>query len=1101
MPSIRYFFLALFCGCIAVAQERPISVRGLDPSKSIAEYRHSVWTAENGLPQNSVQTLCQTRNGYIWIGTQEGLVRFDGLNFMVFDKTNAPAISDKFVNALLETSDGTLWGGGARGCLFSLQNGVFTRQAIDQQADVRVLAEWHGRVWIGTNRGLYYWQRNAATLRRLSVSDGLPSDAILSLAADTTAGILWVGTQEGLCAVRIAASNNDGVGDTFRTHSFGVGDGLVNAAIRALLCDREGTLWIGSNGGLQRAIWSDGAFRIVETYTERSGLSDNVITALHEDTERTLWIGTATQGLMRCTASRRIFERFTIANGLGSNDVDAIIQDREGMLWIGSANGGALNRLANASFIGYTKSNGLIGEFAWTLLQSRDGSMYFNTSNAGVARLKSGAFSFFTKERNGLLSNAGRAMMEDAEGVLWVGSAESGVSCVKNGRVVKTYTTATGLLGDNIRVLFEDSKRRVWIGSFNSGLQCLEHGKFTSWTEKNGLCGNKPRTVLESSDGTIWIGTSGGLNALRPGASKLEQYTTVQGLTMNSVLSLHEDESGALWLGMNRGGLHRYKNGKFTHCSIEHGLFDENVYSILDDGLGNFWMSCNFGVFRVSKAELNAFMDGRAAHIVCTVFGKADGMPVAECNGGSTPSAWRSGDGRLWFANAVGVVVVDPRKIYKNPVPPQVILEEMRVDGKPSTSATILATETEKLEFQYTATCLAAAERVKFKYILEGYDKDWVEAGNRRTAYYTNLQRGRDYRFRVIACNNDGVWNETGAWINFSITPFWWEMWQFYGLCVMFVGTTAYQGFRWRTRRLRARARELERLVAKRTKEVQMQAADIETANTALHEKNIMLERQQQILEEQAREIEIANSALQEKNITLEMLNQEKNEFLGIAAHDLKNPLQHIIMVSEKIERYYDRMKRDDIVHQAKTIGAVAHRMNEIIVNLLDINAIERGGVRLAPKEVDIEPLVRRVTEDYVHTAQEKNIAIFVVGMGTETPAFADETAVTQVLDNLISNAIKYSPHGKSVFVRVKSGVEAIRLEVEDEGPGISPEDMQKLFGKFARLSARPTGGEHSTGLGLSIVKKMVEAMNGRVWCESEFGKGATFIVELPTVS
>jgi ligand-binding sensor domain-containing protein/serine phosphatase RsbU (regulator of sigma subunit) len=753
------------------------------------------------------------------------------------------SFTQNFAYALMETSTGDLWGGGYNGCLFSMKHGVFTKHNIDATAEVRMLAELHGRIWIGTSTGLYVWERGTKNLRRFTIEDGLPDNSVFSLVADTVHNILWVGTQHGLSA--LPSTPQSLINRPFKT--FFLKDGLANDIIRSLLIDYRGNLWIGSNGGLQEALGTSTTLTILKTYTEKNGLTDNVITSLYEDTEKTLWIGTATQGIIRRTEAKHTFEPYQAKDGLiYKGDITNTIQDREGMIWISSRFAG-INLLANASFTSYSKENGLYSDLTWSLLQGRDGAMYFNTIDAGVARLQGGLFTFVNKG-NGLVSNAGTALAEDNEGVLWVGSAESGVSCVKNGRVIKTYTTTNGLLGNNIRVLFEDSQRRMWIGSWNGGLQYLANGTFTNFTEREGLCNAQLRTITEGRDGTIWIGTSGGLNALRPNSTKLEKYTTANGLTMNHIIYLTEDTEGALWLGMGNGGLHRYKNGKFTHCDVKDGLFDENVYSIIDDSLGNFWMSCNLGVFRVSKSELNAFMDGKQPSISCTVFGKADGMKVADCNGGRTPPAWRSTDGRIWFANSAGVVVVDPHKIYKNPVPPNVIVEELRVDGTLSTTATLPSTA-EKLEFQYTATCLTAAERVKFKYILEGYDKDWVEAGNRRTAYYNNLPRGRSYRFRVIACNNDGVWNETGAWAEFRITPYWWETWWFYGLCVIFVSGGAYQGFRWRTSRLRAKAQELERLVDVRTREVQEQAKEIQLANTQLSEKNAEITASRERLE------------------------------------------------------------------------------------------------------------------------------------------------------------------------------------------------------------------------------------------------------------
>ena len=285
-----------------------------------------------------------------------------------------------------------------------------------------------------------------------------------------------------------------------------------------------------------------------------------------------------------------------------------------------------------------------------------------------------------------------------------------------------------------------------------------------------------------------------------------------------------------------------------------------------------------------------------------------------------------------------------------------------------------------------------------------------------------------------------------------------------------------------------------------RQKEILVQQSlEIQQSNTELNEQNRTLENQQDILEDQAREIEIANAALLEKNLQLENLNHEKNEFLGIATHDLKNPLAHIILSVDTVLRYFDRMTVNDVRQQIHSIGVVADRMKEIITNLLDINAIEQGGVVLEPIQFDIVPKITAIIEDYTERAAQKNIVIRPV-LPAFALLFADEQAITGVLDNLLSNAVKYSPHGKQVFVRVTRNDSAIRIEFQDEGPGISGEDMTKLFGKFARLSARPTGGEHSTGLGLSIVKKMVEAMKGRVWCESELGKGTVFIVELPVI-
>ncbi len=321
------------------------------------------------------------------------------------------------------------------------------------------------------------------------------------------------------------------------------------------------------------------------------------------------------------------------------------------------------------------------------------------------------------------------------------------------------------------------------------------------------------------------------------------------------------------------------------------------------------------------------------------------------------------------------------------------------------------------------------------------------------------------------------------------------------GAMAMVLAFVAYYGYRIK-RRSADQLQEQNTEILRQQHILSEQAAEIQTANTALQEKNIVLREQQHILEAQSAEIERSNTVLQEKNAVLEQLDKEKNEFLGIVAHDLKNPLAQIILASSKSLRYFPKMNDAEKQEHLRRIERVARQMTEIIKNLLDVNALEQGGVSLNPQYININDVLQGILPGYRESAAAKNITLEFVNLSSEKIILhTDEQAMIQILDNLISNAIKYSPHGKTIVIRLQSSTEAVRVEIQDEGPGISEEDMKKLFGKFARLSARPTGGEHSTGLGLSIVKKMVEAMNGKVWCESELGNGATFIVEFWAVS
>jgi signal transduction histidine kinase len=607
-----------------------------------------------------------------------------------------------------------------------------------------------------------------------------------------------------------------------------------------------------------------------------------------------------------------------------------------------------------------------------------------------------------------------------------------------------------------------------------------------------------------------------------------------------------------MWIGGN-GCLARLRNGVISTITAKNGLPDDDVFSIVEDKHGRLWMGCNIGIISVSKVQLNECADGKRQSLDYTLYDRTNGMRT------SNPTVPGTGcilpDGRLAFPTIKGVVIIDPNNIPKDMIPPKVQVQELIADTLHFISLrqtlqasaeqvlrgevlTIPAGKT-NIEIRYTALNFYAPEKVRFKYRLEGVDDAWIDAGTRREVFYTNLAP-REYSFRVLACNSDGVWNELGAELRFRIEPFWYQTLWFKVLCVLLACVGLFLLYRYRTWRLRARAQILEETVQERTHELQESNAKTQRANIRLQEQkeqlvqaNIELTaandeilRQQHILEVQAADIELANSQLNENNLKLQNLNHEKNEFLGIAAHDLKNPLTAMQMTASLVLKYQDKMSREDLRERLESVIVSTTRMSEIITNLLDINAIESGKMNLHPIDFDIVPLVRQTVLDYSDRAMAKDITLLCENVQTSLHVYADASASLQILDNLISNAVKYSPPGKNVFVRVRHSSLAIGhlsdenrlhrsdqvtnllttngyvcVEIQDEGPGLSDEDKTKLFGKFARLSARPTAGEHSTGLGLSIVKRLAEAMNGNIHCESTLGEGATFILVLPQSS
>ncbi len=820
-------------------------------NKRLSEYMHSVWTAEHGLPQNTGIALCQTLDGYLWIGTQEGLARYDGIQFSVFDKTNTPAFKSNYFTALVEDRDGVLWIGTNGGGLVRLRNGVFTtfttQNGLSNDIVRSLLQDRNGAIWIGTNGGGVCRFKDGV-FTAYTTKNGLSNDVVYALIQDHE-GAIWMGTLGGG-----VSRLKDGKFSTYSTQN-----GLSNDIVRSLMEDRDGAVWIGTNGGGVCKI-KDGKWT---TYTTKDGLANDRVYALLQDRIGAIWIGTLGGGINRLKDG--IFETYNTQNGLSNNGIRSLMEDRDGALWIGT-NGGGVDRFKDAMFTTYSTINGLSNDRAVSVLEDSAGNIWIGTSD-GLNHFQNGIFKTYT-QKEGLPGSAALSLLQDYDGALWVGT-DKGLVRIQGERIT-TYTTTDGLAHNAVQSILQDrNDGALWIGTNGGGLNQFKDNKWKTYTTKDGLSHAAVFALMQARDGALWIGTGGGgLNRFKDG--QWTTYSTKTGLSHNVIYSLYEDRDGAIWIGTSGGGINRLKDGKIKAITTSEGLFNDVAYCILEDNAGFLWASCNKGIFRVRMSELNNVADGKLARVSCESFGSGDGMVGSECNGGSQPAGWKSHDGRLWFPTVKGVVVVDPGKIVINSRAPSVLLESIPVNGvdmlkndsfRPildSGGSIDLPANTDKIEFHYTAPWFTAPDHVKFKYMLEGYDKAWTEAGMRHTAYYTNLPRGHHYRFRVIACNNDGVWNESGASAMFYLMPHFWETWWFYSLCFVFVVSSGFGAYRTRVRNLQRHAEILERTVAERTE-------DLQNANEEI-------QRQMLIQTDQAREIELANTALQQSHEESETL-------------------------------------------------------------------------------------------------------------------------------------------------------------------------------------------------------------------------------------
>ncbi len=805
-PALRRFAPAILAAASLLASQ-PVSA--LDPAKLLSQYTHQAWKAEEGLPQSYVKAITQTKDGYLWLGTEGGLARFDGVRFAVFDDRNVPALRGNDVLALCATADGGLWIGLRGGGAVRFRSGSFTVFAKGDglPSDVvrSIYEDSRGRLWIGTDAGAVRLDGRRFVPAYPAAPEQDP-DTVMAIAE--SGGDLWFGTYgSGLRRLR------DGKLTTFDHR-----DGLPSDLIRCLYVDRDGGLWIGTRGG------GFGELR-ANRFTPYSAPGSNWATigtgGIKRDRDGNLWVGAVGGGLLRLQAGARS-AAYTKKDGLASDVVDCVFEDREGILWVGTE-GEGLHSFKDGKVTPFGPVEGLSGNDVFPIFEDHQRTLWFGSRDGGLSALAAGRVTAFTKKQ-GLSSDVVKSLAEDRSGNLWIGTDGGGLDRLRDGHV-RHYGKAEGLSDNRVIALLSDHRGDLWIGTYGGGLDQMRDGKISALGTRDGLSSPSVLSLTEDRDGSLWIGTDGGgLNALRNGAFTV--LTTKDGLANDVVQAIHQDAQGVLWIG-TAGGLSRFHDGKFTSYTWKTGLLDDSIYQILEDDQDNLWMSCNKGIFRVSKKQLDDVAQGRARSVTSVSFGTADGMKSSECNGSSQPAGWKTRDGALWFPTTEGAVRIDPRRLPANPLPPPVAIEDVLINRRryaPSGELRIPPGGGE-IEIHYAALSMLDPKKVLFRYRLSGFDSSWVEPGVRRVAYYTNTPPGR-YRFEVVACNNDGVWNEAGASLDVYLEPHFYQTYWFFAFCALVAVLGAVAGHKIRVRTLTRRKYELTRQVAERTLQLE-EANDI----------------------------------------------------------------------------------------------------------------------------------------------------------------------------------------------------------------------------------------------------------------------------------
>jgi ligand-binding sensor domain-containing protein/signal transduction histidine kinase len=763
----------------------------LDPGITLTQYAHRIWGQEEGLFQPTIYSILQTRDGFLWLGTQDSLIRFDGVHFREFESAGKTVLHGSLIWALAEDRAGNLWAGSVGNGLTRISpDGSFvpfgTKQGFSARNVFCVSSDARDRMWACTEQGLA--RVDVTGVRVFTTADGLPTNEIRATCEDKD-GTRWVAGQ----GFQLARWNGG------RFEQYKLPSAFANETVSSLACGKDGGVWAGTNSGLLRI---DGAKS--RMFTDRDGLPDNSVMSLQEDADGSLWVGTE-DGISRYRNGE--FSVYRIRDGLSHSLVLSLYVDQEGSLWAGTKDG--LDQFTNPKVTPYTTNQGLS-------------------------------------------SNEAAAVAEDQAGRLWIGTLDRGLN-VYDGHRFRNVTRNEGLSSDHILSLAVGPDGDLWAGTSN-GLNRLRSGKVVAkYSTKDGLSGSEIRALVVDGQGVLWVGTEGGLNQFRAGVFVKSQLPLPAG--ENGVLALSGGTSVRLfvstetnrfaflrddkfdsfpltgvnrpvdcyfvnhaqrsvWMGTLGSGLLRWHDGKLAHVHVRDGLYDNRIFSILEDDHANLWMASSKGIFRVSAKELDDFADGKVQSVTSIPF--STGQLRFECRSGVQPAACRTRDGRLWFSTTTGVVVVDPNHLARNKIATPVQITTLLLNGKRvNTGQNLHLKPSERnLEVRYAGLSFVAPEKVTFRYMLEGYDKTWTDAGTRREAYFTNLPPG-DFQFKVLASNQDGVWSAQPAAISFTVEPLLYQRRGFFPALALLLGLAVAAGYHQRVRRMQ---RQFNMVLAERSR-------------------------------------------------------------------------------------------------------------------------------------------------------------------------------------------------------------------------------------------------------------------------------------------
>jgi|GEM_PF-2580719 len=1020
--------LIIFSTVISQAQER-IYLKDMKTRRPVSQYTIKEWSMESGLPNNAILDIEQTEEGYLWLATYNGLTRFDGTEFEVYYRGNTSELQTNHVSCLAVDSKGQLWIGTNGGGLLKYHRGIFTsyQQKTDKGSIVTAIAKGTtGGLWIGTRDGLLKFENESFQ----TVQDQQLKDLNVTSLFQDHKGRLWIGTTtKGLFLL-----DDEGI------TNYTTEQGLKSNFIYSVFVDSKAQVWVGTDRGVS-LIGSD-----IKDFDDYPNSPSGYVNDFLEDHEGNIWLASM-DGLYRFNV---FFEKADPESTVGQHIVQSLYEDREKNIWAGTYRIG-LSRLNQGKFLLLGKYEGLNNEVINVTYS--DGDKTWIGTEEGFLYEQGGELIEFTIDKIAGGSRV-RDIFRDSQGRMWL-CTYNGLIQFDEGKIVQRYTVETGLASDNIRRIVEDHKGSLWIGTAN-GLSRLSNGIIDNYGAEAGLRDSYIMSLFVDNHGKLWVGTNGGgIYCFVNG-----QFKQVLSEQANNdiVFNFTQDEFNSMWLSTNRGVIILSDSTDFN-ITVQQGLISNIIFQVILEEPGLVWFASDKGVMRVTRDEISGLISGNTSFLgSARIFDQSDGLRTGEITPASITD--RTEDGEIWFCTIEGVAVINSENIPTNELRANTLVTRILTnEGEfKNTEPFIVYAGNRRMEFHYTGLSLSAPEKVRYKFKLENFDLEWIDAGARRAAYYTNLAPG-EYEFKVMAANNDGLWSEKPATVRFTKEAYFYQEKWFIAITGMLL--IAFGAFLYylHTIGLNRRNFRLARMVQERTRDIQH------------HNEEMIIHEEE-----------------------LKQLNLVKDKLLSVLSHDLRGPLAAVSGLLSLLKSGH--LNYHELITQSKRLDTEVHNLTYLLDNLLNWSRTQMQGINLNSENVRLYQVIEANLKILRPITEQKKISIFNQ-VPKDCSVYTDVNFLNLVIRNLVTNALKFSHEKGEIKITSECKEDDVIVSVIDNGVGMSAEELSKLFNAEIHYSRMGTANEAGTGIGLLLCKEFIELDGGKIWAESTEGAGSSFKIQL----